>query len=80
MTLQELFVEFTKDNIKIIKLDLIKELKGGYLCDTNKKCIVFINSNITNEEILKHFLRLILDHIRHCTSLPDEFYYPFTKL
>lgn len=78
MTLNDIYKEFTKENIKIIKLDLTAELKGGYLC-TNKKCIVFINSNITDVDLI-HILKPILDHIKHCTNSPDKFYYPFDKL
>lgn len=66
MTLQELFVEFTKENITIRKINLGQDLiwKGECLY-TNKKCIVFINSNITDADILKCLLTDILNHIKY---------------
>ncbi len=77
MTIQDIFVEFTKENIEIIKLDLHKELKGGYLCIKEKR-IVFINSNLTDIDLI-HILKPILSHIRNCTSSPNNLSI-FTKL
>jgi len=65
MTLNELYSEFTKENIKIYKINLENDLKGGYLCDNNKKYIVFINKNIKDETVLKYFLIRMLNHIKY---------------
>lgn len=71
MTLKDIFVEFEEKNIEIIKLDLHRELKGGYLC-TNKKRILFINSNITDIDLI-HTLKSILADISNSTSSLDKF-------
>lgn len=65
MTLKNIFVEFTKENIIIQKINLGQDLiwKGEFLC-TNKKRILFINSNITDINLI-NILTDILSHIRN---------------
>jgi len=65
MTIQDIFVEFTKENIIIQKINLGQDLiwKGEFLC-TNKKRILFINSNITDINLI-NILTDILIHIRN---------------
>lgn len=65
MTIQDIFVEFTKENIIIQKINLGQDLiwKGEFLC-TNKKRILFINSNITDINLI-NILTDILNHIRN---------------
>jgi len=65
VTLKNIFVEFTKENIIIQKINLGQDLiwKGEFLC-TNKKRILFINSNITDINLI-NILTDILSHIRN---------------
>lgn len=73
MTIQDIFVEFEKENIIIRKINLGQDLiwKGEFLC-TNKKRILFINSNI-DESTLVHALKSILADISNSTSSLDKF-------
>ncbi len=71
MSINKLFVEFTKEHIEIIKLDLRKELKGGYLCIKEKR-ILFINNNLTDIDLV-HTLKSILSHISNSTNSLDKF-------
>lgn len=65
MTIRTLFVEFEKENIIIRKINLGQDLiwKGEFLC-TNKKRILFINSNLTDIDLI-NILTDILSHIRN---------------
>ena len=64
MTIQDIFVEFEKENIIIRKINLGQDLiwKGEFLC-TNKKRILFINSNLTDIDLI-NILTDILSHIK----------------
>lgn len=64
MTIKALFVEFEKENIIIRKINLGQDLiwKGEFLC-TNKKRILFINSNLTDIDLI-NILTDILSHIK----------------
>lgn len=69
MEIEKLLNEFTKENITIQKINLGQDLvwKGEYLCN-NKKDIVFINSNIKDEDTLRCLLTDILSHIKYNNS------------